>query len=77
MEHPYLAEENDSNSATFSLGDVSAKFPEQRLDVAPLNIGARRVGEQEFERALVLPLHASGWYRIPVLLATAGAGWDF
>jgi len=73
MEYTYLPEENDSHPATFTLGDFCAKFPKQDLDVAPLNIGAGRVSEQEFERALMLPLHAYGWYQKSVLNAIPSA----
>lgn len=51
MEYANLSEENYSDAACFALGDLGARFPKQTFDVAPLHIGTRRVGEEEFERA--------------------------
>ena len=70
MEDTHLAEENYSHAATFSLGDLCAEFSKEGFDVAPLNIGAGRMGEHEFERASVLPLHGHIWYQKAVLTAT-------
>ena len=67
MENPDLTEENDSDSATFSFEDLCAKLPEQGFDVPPLNVGARWMGEQKCERALMLPLHGPEWYQRTVL----------
>jgi hypothetical protein len=58
MKYTYLAKENYSHAATFALGDLCAELSKQRFDVAPLDVGAGRVSEKEFERALMLPLHA-------------------
>ena len=71
MEYAHFAKQNYGYAATFPLRDFCPKFAEQGFDVAPLHVGARRVGEQQFERALVLPLHRRRWYQKSVPGATA------
>ena len=58
MEHPNLGEQDDCHAAAFALADLRTKLPEESFDIAPLDVGAGRVSEDGFERALVLPLHA-------------------
>ena len=70
MEHAHLAKQNYGYTATLPLRNFCSEFAEQGFDVAPLHVGARRVGEQQFERALVLPLHGRRWYRKSVPDAT-------
>lgn len=59
MEHSHFIEQDYSYTTTFSLADFSAQFYEQRFDIAPLDIPTRGAGEDQFESALVLPLHAT------------------
>jgi hypothetical protein len=63
MKYTYLAEENYCHAATFALGDLCAELSKEGFDVAPLDVGASRVSEQEFERALMLPPHDRRWYQ--------------
>lgn len=70
MEHAHLAKQNYGYAATLPLGNFCPEFAEQGFDVAPLHVGARRVGEQQFERASVLPLHRHRWYQVSVPGAT-------
>ena len=72
MEHAHLAKQNYGYAATLALGNFCAEFTEQGFDVAPLHVGAGRVGEQQFERALVLPLHRRKWYQKSVPGAAKG-----
>jgi hypothetical protein len=57
MEHPNLFEKHDGDAASFALADFSAKLAKERLDIPPLDVGAGRVGEDCFKRALMLSLH--------------------
>lgn len=56
MEYPHLAKQDDGDPATFPLNDFTSKFIEKRFDILPVDIGAGRVRENAFQRALVLPL---------------------
>ena len=58
MEHPNFFKQDYSYTTTLSLADFSAQFYEQRFDIAPLDVRTRGAGEDQFESALVLPLHA-------------------
>lgn len=57
MEDPALPEQADTDSGTFAFADLGAEFDEQRLDVPPLNVGAGRTSEDEFEGLLIFSLH--------------------
>ena len=59
MEHSHFFKEEDSYATTFSLADFGAKLYEQALDISPLDIATRGAGEDQFESALVLPLHTA------------------
>ncbi len=71
MEHAHFAKQNYGYAATLALGNFCAQFAEQGFNVAPLHVGAGRVGKQQLERALVLPLHGRRWYQMSVPSATA------
>lgn len=58
MEHPHFFKQNYSHTTTLSFADLGAQFYEQRFDIAPLDVPTRGAGEDQFESALVLPLHA-------------------
>ena len=58
MENAHLAEQDYSYAATLALADFCLEFTEQCFNVLPLDIAAGRVGEDQFKRALVLPLHS-------------------
>jgi hypothetical protein len=66
VKHPHFTKQDDSDAAAFSLADFGAHFCEQSFDVAPRNVPAGRPSKHQFERALVLPLHAA-WYHFQVL----------
>jgi hypothetical protein len=42
----HFTEKHDSDPAAFALGNLSAKFNEQGLDVVPLQVGRCRVREE-------------------------------
>jgi hypothetical protein len=58
MEHPHFFKLDYRYASTFSLADFSAQFHEERFDITPLDVPARGSGEDQFESALVLSLHA-------------------
>ena len=58
MKDAHLAEQDNCDATTLSLADFGSKPVEERFDVLPLDIRTCRVSEDDFERALVLPLHA-------------------
>ena len=70
MEHSHFFEQDHSDTTTFSLADFSAQFYEQRFDITPLNISTRGASEDQFESALVLPLHAEIVPRSSTVLPT-------
>ena len=57
MEDPYLAEQDHCNTASFALSNFCAQFREERFNVSPLGICARRTSEDQFKCALVSLLH--------------------
>ena len=59
MEDTYFAEHDDRCATAFSIADLGCEFREKRFDVLPLDISTGGVSKDEFQRALVLPLHAS------------------
>ena len=59
MEDAHLAEQDNCYATALSLADFGSKLAEECFDVFPLDIRTCRVSEDDFERALVLPLHAS------------------
>ena len=59
MEDSHFVEKDNSHTATFSLADLGSEFVEECFDILPLDVRTGRVGEDDFERALVLPLHAA------------------
>ena len=67
MENAHLPEQDNSYAATLALADFCLEFTEQCFNVLPLDIAAGRGGENQFERALVLPLHGLQWYHEWVL----------
>ena len=50
--------QHNSHATTFTLADLCAKVREERLNIAPLNIAARRAREDQVKGALMLSLHA-------------------
>jgi len=58
MKHSNFFKQNYGYPTTFSLADFGTQFYKQRFDIAPLNVPTRGSGEDQFESALVLPLHA-------------------
>jgi len=58
-------EEDNSYATSFALADLGTEFGEERFDVAPTDVRARRVSEDRVERLLVLP--RALWYRKAVL----------
>ena len=89
MKDPYLAEQDNGHTTAFSFADFSVQLLERRFDVLPLDIRAGRVSEDEFECALMLPLHElmvpktgtrvmrrwfrDGWQKAVVALANKNA----
>ena len=59
MEHSHFFKQNYSYPTTLSLADVGAQLYEQRFNIAPLDVPTRGPCEEQFESALVLPLHAA------------------
>jgi len=57
MEDPDLTEQNNSDATALAFAHLCTKLSEERFNVAPLDVGARRMGEQRCKRALVLLLH--------------------
>lgn len=57
MKDTHLAKQDHRHSASLALGDLSTKLTKKSLDVLPLDVGARRVGENRREGAYLLPLH--------------------
>lgn len=57
MKDANLAEQYYCDSTTFTLGNLRPKFDKQCLNVAPLDIGARWTGKNEFKRTLGRSLH--------------------
>ena len=70
MEHAHFAKQNHGYAATLALRNFCAQFAEHGFDVVPLHVGAGRMGKQQLERALVLPLHGRRWYQKSVPYAT-------
>ena len=59
MEYPHLGEQDDRDTAAFTLENFRPQFLEQRFDILPRNVGAGRVSVNGFQRAAAFPLHAS------------------
>jgi len=59
VEDASLAKQPDTDAGTFPLADLRAKLNEQRLDAAPLDVGADRPVEDQVQRPLVLAFHES------------------
>ena len=59
MEDAYLAKQDQGHTASLPLGDLGPKVTKEGFDVLPLDVGARRVGEDRCESARLLPLHAA------------------
>jgi hypothetical protein len=57
MKYPNFLEQHDSNTTPLSLADFRAHLCEQRFDITPLDVSTGGAGENQFEGALVLPLH--------------------
>ena len=57
MEDSNFGEQDHRDAAAFSLTVFGAKLCEERLNVCPMNIGARRPRENQFKTALVSTLH--------------------
>ena len=58
MKDPHFAEQDDCHPASLALADLCAEFAKEGLYVLPIQVGAGRMSEQGFQRALVLPIHA-------------------
>ena len=57
MEHSHFFEQDHGYTTTLALADFGAKFYKQRFNIAPLDVSACRVGEDQFKSSLVLALH--------------------
>lgn len=57
MKDSHFFEQDNRKATTLALRDFSAKLYEQSLDVAPLNVAACGPSKDQFESALMLPLH--------------------
>lgn len=57
MEDANFGEQDHRDAAAFSLTDFGAKLCEERLNIPPLNVGARRPSEDQFKRASVSTPH--------------------
>ena len=57
MENANFGEQDYCDAAAFSLTDLGSKFNKERLNITPLNVGARRSREDQFKNALVSTLH--------------------
>ena len=59
MKDAHLAKQDHGHSASLALDDLSPKVTKESLDVLPLDVGARRVGENRCECARLLPFHVA------------------
>jgi len=59
VKDPNLVEKDNSYATAFALADVGSEFGEERFDLAPTDVRARRVSEDCFKDLLVLPLPQS------------------
>jgi hypothetical protein len=57
MKDPHLFKQDNGNATALAFGDFGAKLDEQSLYVTPLEVSACGPSEDQFERALMLPLH--------------------
>lgn len=51
MEHPRVAEQDDSNATSHTFADFRAEIDEKRFDVPPRNIAARGVRKHQLQRS--------------------------
>jgi hypothetical protein len=58
VKYSHFFEQDHSYTTTFPLADFGAQFYKERFDIAPLDVSTCGTGEEKFESALVLPLHA-------------------
>lgn len=58
VKHSNFFKQDNSYTTAFSFGDFGAQLDEQRFNVAPLHVPACWSSKDQFEGALVLPLHA-------------------
>ena len=59
MKDPDFFKQDNGDATPLSFRDIGAKFNEQSLYIAPLNISARGSSKNQLERALVPTLHSS------------------
>ena len=59
MEDANFLKQDHSHTAAFSLADLCAKLYEERLNIAPPDVAARRTSEHQFEGALMLSFHGA------------------
>jgi hypothetical protein len=64
VENAQLSKQKYRDPTSSSLLDFSTKFNKERLNITPLDIGARRPGKNQVNNSLVFPLHAN---MVPVL----------
>ena len=57
MKNPSFAKQTNTNTGTFSLTQLRAKFDKQRFDVSPINIAAGWSGKYQFQCFLMFAFH--------------------
>ena len=58
MKDPNFFKQDNGDATPLSFRDFGAKFDEQSLYIAPLDVSARGSSKNQFERALVPTLHS-------------------
>ena len=53
----HLVEHYDRDPTSLTFTDLCPEFPEQRLNILPVNVGACRMSEDRCEGPLLLSLH--------------------
>ena len=59
MKDAHLPKQDHGHSPSLALDDLGSKITKESLYVLPLDVGARRMGEDRCECARQLPLHVA------------------
>ena len=59
MKDPHLIKQKDRNPAACPFFNFCTQFNEKALNIAPLDIAARRPGKNQFNNSLMPPFHCS------------------